>query len=58
MTSSGAEVGLGMPEATAGIANCCSVAKSCPIPRDPMNCCTPGFPVLYFPSEFAQIHIC
>ena len=24
----------------------CSVAKSCPTPSDPMNCSTPGFPVL------------
>ena len=57
LNSSGTEVGLGMPGATAGTANCCSVAKSCRIPRDPMDCCMPGFPVLFFPSEFAQIHV-
>ena len=32
---------------------CCSVAKSCL----PMNCSTPGFPVLYCLLEFAQSHV-
>jgi len=49
LNSSGTEVGLVMPGATAGTANYYSVAKSCPIPRDSMDGCTPGFPVLYFP---------
>ena len=35
----------------------CSVAKSCPAPCDPMNCSTPGFPVLHYLLEFAQTHI-
>ena len=34
---------------------CCSVTKSCPALGDPMNCSTPGFPVLHYLSEFAQI---
>ena len=28
---------------------CCSFAKSCPTPCHPMNCSTPGFPILYYP---------
>ena len=35
---------------------CCSVAKLYPT-CDPMNCSTPGSPVLYYLPEFAQIHI-
>ena len=34
----------------------CSVAKLCTTLGDPMNCSTPGFPVLHHLSEFAQIH--
>ena len=36
---------------------CCSVAQSCPILCDPMDCSTPGFPVLHHLLEFAQIHV-
>ena len=37
---------------------CCgSVAKSCPTLCDPMDCSTPGFPVLHSLPEFAQTHI-
>ena len=36
---------------------CCSVAKSCQTLCDPMNCNTPGFPVLYHLLEFAQTHV-
>ena len=36
---------------------CCSVAKSCPTLCDPMDCSTPGFPVLHYFPEFAQIHL-
>ena len=36
---------------------CCSVAKLCPTLWDPMNCSTPGFPVLHYLSEFAQTHV-
>ena len=35
---------------------CCSVAKSCPILCDPMNCSMPGFPVLQHFPQFAQAH--
>ena len=35
---------------------CCSVAKPCMTICDPMNCSTPGFPVLHYLQEFAQIH--
>ena len=36
---------------------CCSVAKSCLTPCDPMDCSPSGFPVLLYLLEFAQIHI-
>ena len=36
---------------------CCSVAKSCQTLCDPMNCNTPGFLVLHYLLEFAQIHV-
>ena len=34
----------------------CSVAKPCLTLCDPMNCSTPGFPVLHYLLEFAQYH--
>ena len=33
------------------------VAQSCPILCNPMDCSTPGFPVLHYLPEFAQIHV-
>ena len=36
---------------------CCSVTKLCPTLCNPMNCSTPGFPVLHYLPEFAQIHV-
>ena len=36
---------------------CCSLAKSCQTLCDPMDCSTPGFPVLHSLLEFAQIHV-
>ena len=36
---------------------CCSVTKSCPTLCDPMDCSTPGFPVLHCLPEFAQTHV-
>ena len=36
---------------------CCSVIKLCPALCNPMNCSTPGFPVLHYLPEFAQIHV-
>ena len=36
---------------------CCSVIQSCPVLCDPLDCSTPGFPVvLYYLPEFAQTH--
>ena len=35
----------------------CSVTKSCLTLCDPMDCSTPGFPVLHYPLEFAQTHV-
>ena len=31
--------------------------KSCPALCNPMNCSTPGFPVLHYLPEFAQTHV-
>ena len=36
---------------------CCSVAKSCLTPCDPMDCNPPGFPVLHDFPELVQIHV-
>ena len=36
---------------------CCWVAQSCLNLWDPMDCSTPGFPVLYYLLEFAQTHV-
>ena len=36
---------------------CCSVTKSCPALCDLMNCRMPGFSVLRYFLEFAQIHV-
>ena len=35
----------------------CSVAKSCPTVCDHMDCSTPGFPVLHYLPESAQIQV-
>ena len=35
----------------------CSVAQSCPILCNPMDCSTPGFPVLQHLLELAQTHV-
>ena len=40
-----------------GMGCCCLVPKSCPTLCDPMDCSTPGSPVLYYLPEFAQIHV-
>ena len=37
--------------------SCCLVAKSCPTFCDPMDCSTPGFPVLHHLPEFAQTQV-
>ena len=36
---------------------CCSVAKSCTTICGPMDCSIPGFPVLHYVPEFAQIRV-
>ena len=36
---------------------CCSVAKLWPTPYEPMDCSTPGFPVLHYLLELAQTHV-
>ena len=35
----------------------CSVAQSCPTLCNPMDCSTPGFPVLHYLPELAQTHV-
>ena len=44
-----------------GLSSChestCSVTQSCPTHCDPINCSTPGFPVLHHLSELAQTHV-
>ena len=35
----------------------CSVFQSCPTLCDPMDCSTPGFPVLHHLPAFAQTHV-
>ena len=34
-----------------------SVAQSCPTLCDPIDCRTPGFPVLHYLPELAQTHV-
>ena len=36
---------------------CCSAAQSCETLCSPMDCSTPGFPVLHCLPELAQIHV-
>ena len=36
---------------------CCSVTKSCPVLCDPMDCSTPGSPVLHHLLESAKTHV-
>ena len=36
---------------------CCSVTQSCLTLSGPMDCSKPGFPVLHYLLEFAQIHV-
>ena len=37
--------------------SCCSVAKSCLTLCSPVDCSTPGFPVLHHLPKFAQTHV-
>ena len=50
--------GFGIAERTRQMGRCCSVAKLGQTPREPTDCSTPGFPVLYHLLEFAQTHVC
>ena len=45
------------PSATYTYHCCCWVTQSCPTLCDPMDCSTPGFPVLCYLLEFAQTHV-
>ena len=36
---------------------CRAVAESCLTLCDPMDCSTPGFPILYYLPKFAQTHV-
>ena len=36
---------------------CCLVTKSCTTLCNPMDCSTPGFPVLHYVPEFTQTHV-
>ena len=36
---------------------CCSVSQLCLTLCEPMDCSTPGFPVLHHLLEFAQTHV-
>ena len=38
-------------------ASCCPVGQSCLTVCDPMDCSTPGFPVLHHLLEFTQTHV-
>ena len=40
-----------------GLVQFSSVANLCPTLCDPMDCCTPGFPVLHHLQEIAQTHV-
>ena len=40
------------------IACCCSVTQLCPTLCNPMDCSTPGFPVLHHLPEFTQTQVC
>ena len=34
-----------------------SATQVCPVLCDPMDCSTPGFPILHYFPEFAQTHV-
>ena len=49
--------GQGLKSRGGGNSHCCSVIQLCPILCDPIDCGTPGFPVLQYLLEFAQIQV-
>ena len=36
---------------------CCSFTQLCPIICNPMDCSTPGLPILHYAPKFPQIHV-
>ena len=48
---------LKLPRFIVSISCCCSVSKSFPTLRDPMDCRIPGSSVLHYLKDLAQIHI-
>ena len=44
-------------EEAEGCCCCCSITQSCPTLCDPLDCSTPGFPVLHYLLEFAQTRV-
>ena len=48
--------GRGLKSRGGGNSHCCSVIQSCPILCG-IDCGTPGFPVLQYLLEFAQIQV-
>ena len=53
----GSEATLFTEKYDRSITSSCSVAKSCLILWDPMDCSTPGSPVLHYFPELVQIHV-
>ena len=47
----------GQSTGVSALASCYSVSKLCLALCDPVDCSTPGFPVLHYLSEFAQTHV-
>ena len=44
-------------EQTDNLYCCCSIAKLCPTPCNPIDYKMPGFPVLHYLPKFAQTHV-
>ena len=53
----GSTQGEGNRREERGVCCCCSFAQPCPTLYDPMDCSTPGFPVLHHLPEFARTHV-
>ena len=48
---------LNLEAVVMAFSGCCPVTKSCLTLCDPMDCSTPGFPVLHYLSMFVQTHV-
>ena len=58
MVSSSKRWGQSFCLCLAVVRSCCfSVTKLCPTLGDPMNCSTPGLPVLHYLLQFAESHV-